>query len=405
MFLNSQWVFDTHSSVRNILSSREGREAYRTTHYPKTQYAEEQPIQVADRKACCSLPPSPRRFRVTNAHNMTPRILIVHLVLLSLLAWAAGHCSKLIGNGSSKSAARCVYRGRMCTAADAGTVCAPWRRAEKQKWICRAHACAYCKCHPDQWLCQQQLFDKACNFSNGAPMPASHWASGSAAYTDGGNTGDHGHGGRNNNGRWAPHHEPEPTASDLRKCTRLGTNGHVVIPAAQGSTTGWFLSHNCLVWKRSRNSRSIDPPGSGEICYDFRVDKASRYYFTANTMAPHVTEHNDMWVRFRQGGFRLYKPESDQYDGWYQYGWLKAYQNKGGNLLSNQLRTVDFDGHQFETPILRPGRIYSVCISGRSSKFSVCKLHLVACTRRECTNWRNAMQSTLSHLHNSPCAW
>ncbi len=310
------------------------------------------------------------------------------VILCILVIGVHGHCPRLLGRGASHGAARCAYLGKKCGARDAGLVCYKYTSAYRQSWLCRAHACAFCKCHPNYWPCKKQLFFKACRFSNGEPRDRDYW------------------------GKPDPPIKSKPSTNIRSKrrpkrkypggCAWRARYGHVVIPTIYAKHSyPWIRRRKCLVWRPEKDSHDIDKPGKGVICYRFMVDKKSPYYFTASTRAPHTTEHNDVWVRKPYKGFRLFKVGSNKYKGWYHREWLKAYQNSGGKKYSNELKTVDFDGHQFETSVLYPGYRYSICISGRSSKFAVCKLHLVACARGACSS--NRIQKILSDTRSSRC--
>lgn len=359
------------------------------------------------------------------------------LLLLLLAVSVEAHCPTLPGRGASVGAARCVYLGRSCDRLNAGHVCFTQTSAYRQSWLCRHHACAFCKCHPGHWPCRKPMFLKACLFTTGTPLDAVFWGTPAPVPPK-----------VYNPGRRAPKkykaryktkpkmksvYKPKPKSTSIprkrprtvvkkpkyapkprriprarrssRGCVFRGRYGHVVIPAPSGRYRYPWVRHGmCLVWKPNKSGASIDRPGSGEICYRFRVDKSSTYYLTADTRAPHVTEHNDLWILFNRG-LRLYKVESNRYWKWgkYYFNWLKGYQNLGGMKYANMLRTIDFNGHQFETSYLRRGETYKVCISGRSSKYYVCNLHLVACKGKWCRNSSKAIQAILKRTTSSPC--
>ena len=310
------------------------------------------------------------------------RISILLIISVAVIG-ARSHCPNLRGKGASKGAARCAYLGTKCGPREAGHVCYRYTSAYRQSWLCRAHACAFCKCHPTYWPCQTRLFLRACLFTTGAPKDRDYW-------------------GKPKRSRTRP--KRKSSGRNGKGCSWRTRNGHVVIPAIYAKYSyPWVRRNKCLVWRPKKNSHSIDKPGSGALCYPFKVDKKSPYLFTANTRAPHTTEHNDMWIKMPYRGFRLFKVGSNRYRGWYYKGWLKAYQNSGGRKFSNELRTIDFNGHQFETAMLYPGAPYTICISGRSSKYTVCNLHLIACARGTCGSNSRRIQKILSNTRSSDC--
>lgn len=132
------------------------------------------------------------------------------------------------------------------------------------------------------------------------------------------------------------------------------------------------------------------------------MPKDGTYYLTATSSAPHPTDHNDAWFRF-SAGVDLYRPVSGSFRSG-NSGWYKGYQNEGGNKKANYINTVDFNGHQFITKPLRAGDVYSACISGRSSRFSLYKMVFVHCENREnCSRFHPGIKAAMSDLSPSKC--
>jgi len=388
-----------------------------------------------------------------------PNYFSVHALIVTVLiavqyCTVSAHCPSLLGRGASQGAATCIYLGRKCTRREAGRVCHVLTSAYRQKWSCRAHACAFCKCHPAYWPCKNKLFRGACRFTTGAPRDRGYWG-GPARRKPTRRKPARRKPARRKPARRKPRRAPKkprkstykprrkpapkkprkstykprrkPASRKPRKpkrrtlysprkprsrarskprrrptrkrsCLWRGKKGVVTIPASSTKVyQPWVKRRDrCLVWRPSRYTSTIDRAGSGKLCYRFKVDKVSRYHFTLGTRAPHWTEHNDVWVKFPWNGFRLWKNSRTKWN--YNKGWIKGYQNSGGNKYSTELYTVDFDGHQFETPILYPSRSYSICLSGRSSRYVICKIHFVACRRRGC-----ASAMSLRWKPNSAC--
>ena len=143
----------------------------------------------------------------------------------------------------------------------------------------------------------------------------------------------------------------------------------------RGDDIGW-------IYKKHRNL-GIDPKGAGRMCFRILPKNSGKYYFTALSYAPHNTEHNDMWVQSPDLGFELWKWGTF----WRTAGtneWLKAYQNNGIRGLIDQLKHKDFDGHRFLIPNVEKGKIFRVCISGRSFKYEVFRVFVMKCFGNNC---------------------
>lgn len=183
---------------------------------------------------------------------------------------------------------------------------------------------------------------------------------------------------------------PHPPSSGKNCATYAGLNGRVVIPArGMGSGGKWRRTHQgkAITWK-PYGGAGIDKPDDGNsFCVQFVPDTSAMYYFTVLSSAPHPTEHNDAWFRFPSGkGFYRYRPQSKSVMP-PSTNWLKGYQNDGGNSVANYILNEDFDGHQLMTPFLVRGNKYKVCVAGRSSKFAIYKMALVACPPETADEW------------------
>jgi len=198
----------------------------------------------------------------------------------------------------------------------------------------------------------------------------------------------------------APTRTPPPTPSG--QCVWTGTNHKLVIPLSSVPIASpWTRNHNAITWKRDGGS-GTDPAGSGSICMRMTVPKDGTYYLTATSSAPHPTEHNDAWFKF-SAGLDLYRPVSGSFKTG-NSGWYKGYQNDGRNKKANYINTIDFNGHQFITKNLRARDVYSVCISGRSSRYTLYELVFVHCTGRDgCSRFAPNIKAAMSNLTPSKC--
>lgn len=269
--------------------------------------------------------------------------------LFALLALASG----VPKDATNFSAARCCGLGPKCGMGDAkrSKLCKPglWMSAQSQE--CQDAACRYCKLNASRRrlkACLRPPIQKQC-FGRSWPFT------------------------------------PPPTASKRPTPPNPPTNsgrcsapGVVVIPASKfPAPAGWTRTPNRsgLTWKPSSGG-GIDPPGSGAFCMNFVPNRSGPQYFTILSSAPHPTEHNDAWFRFVGGVILLRhnsvfsKPGSE---------WLKGYENLGNNKIADYIVHKDHDGHQFIMTSKRAGQKATVCVSGRSSKFTIYKLVMITC--------------------------
>lgn len=256
-------------------------------------------------------------------------------------------------NATNFYAARCCSLGPRCEAGDAekSNLCKPglWMTGQSQE--CQDAACRYCKLNVTRRqlrVCssppiQKQCFDRSWPFTTPTPV-------------------------------LEPTAPPRPPTNSGR-CSAPGV---VVIPASKfPAPAGWVRTpdRSGLTWKPSSGA-GIDPPGSGAFCINSTPNRSGLQYFTVLSSAPHPTEHNDAWFRF-VGGVILSrhksiftKPGSE---------WLKGYENLGKNEIADYIVHKDFDGHQFIMTSKRAGQKATVCVAGRSSKYTIYELVLISC--------------------------
>ena len=130
------------------------------------------------------------------------------------------------------------------------------------------------------------------------------------------------------------------------------------------------------VYKDGDTFAGINPAEEGSpFCVWVRPDQDGLYYLTATTAAPHVTEHNDLWIQAPGVGLFRYKRGSIKQIPNKKF--LKGYQNEGADKKAKYLLNVDHNGHQFITPNLTKGQRYKICISGRSTQYKVFNICLL----------------------------
>ena len=126
-------------------------------------------------------------------------------------------------------------------------------------------------------------------------------------------------------------------------------------------------------WKHGNNAQSIDASGSGVLTYAFTISKTGRYRFRFRSAAPDVTEHNDVWVRFRNHEVVAIRNSSEFTIN--QNAWFKVYQNNSNDNWSWNASTKDNDPHSIFIDVDTPGT-YQLQLSGRSTLFKMDRLVL-----------------------------
>lgn len=293
-------------------------------------------------------------------------IMILALLLIQLVL------TPTFGMVNNNAAAICCGLGPRCnyaTARRAGP-CRPKLFMSQQPGRCRHLACQYCYYGNRKFtqICRRLAIVKQC------------------------------FGGRVQHGKnRRPASKPRPHG----KCAWRARKGKVVIPTTSLKTHyPWVKQYGGITWKPN-GGNGVDGMGSGAFCARVIVDKPGPYYLTVLSSAPHPTEHNDLWIRF-SAGLRWFKPQGYK---WLNKGsgWFKGYENEGRKKVANYLLTKDFDGHQFVTYPLRKGQVYSVCLSGRSSKYTIYKIVMVKCNGWYCSRFGGYMRWQMSRLGSSKC--
>ena len=307
--------------------------------------------------------------------NMMRPAFAVFLLVLSLSAtanaqdnWAAAECAGL-GPKCPRSIARksghCFKRLYMSS----------------QPKICRKAACEYCtrlNRRVTQSACRREPIVKNC--FNGRRL--------------------------NTNKKAAPQqsnkkkNKPNPSGTCR---TFLGKKGKIVIPTNRLKlNSAWAKNSDGSITWRPNGGSGIDAAGTGTICASFKVPSPGSYYMTVVSKAPHPTEYNDAWFKLN-AGFRLYRPQGNSWKGGGS-GWMKGYQNEGRNRKANYLVTIDFNGHQFISNPLSTSKPYQVCISGRSSMYTIYELIFIKCDGSfGCNRFNSPIKNAMRSLPSPRC--
>lgn len=177
-----------------------------------------------------------------------------------------------------------------------------------------------------------------------------------------------------------------------------------------------------IAWKPNRTFTDIQPPGeTARLAYPFTVQQAGHYRMMMRSAAPDVTEKNDVWMslnwpRNRSAFIRDrsesgpgsgnnasnnygLKPISTSEDD----GWVKIYQNRGGNEFNWDSMTVDNNPHILVSRWLPAGSNHTLRLAARSTTVEVHRLGLFRCDKADpegCNDgsptWRDATNAPLS---------
>ncbi len=202
---------------------------------------------------------------------------------------------------------------------------------------------------------------------------------------------------------------PTPPSQKPGQCTYYGQNGKVlidfsnIIPFSKWSPTSIKQRNKQfkgLIWDKN-GANTIYPRGTAQMCFPVNIPDPGQYYVTAITSAPHPTEHNDMWMRLSTGMNLLrartgkFRKITNQY--------VKSYQNTGHNTVSYIISTVNGEPHQFVSSPMKKNEVVTLCVSARSTKFSVYGLALIKCEGLECMRTSKYMSSAVRNLNPSEC--
>lgn len=306
------------------------------------------------------------------------------LLLLSATLLATAYA---IGS-DNYAAAMCSGRGPSCSPslARGSGLCLPKVWMTSQPTNCQIAACKFCRKgnrRTTSPACKWEAISKNC-FGGRSPAPG--------------------------NSVPRPPRQPvkPPTVAaqaprQVPKGCVYSTTGNKLVISATGLKIGsqWTRVGNAIVWKK-QGGRGIDAKGSGAVCANVRFGKPGIYYFTGISSAPHPTEHNDAWFKF-SGGFDLYRPQARSFRSG-NNDWYKGYQNNGGNNPANYIVTIDHNGHQMLTKPVVAGRVYKICVAGRSSKYSLFKLAFIKCEGgAACSRFNGSIKQQMQSLPASQC--
>lgn len=193
-----------------------------------------------------------------------------------------------------------------------------------------------------------------------------------------------------------------------RSCIHQADSGRVVISMADVPLTGrWTRAAlgGGLTWRADDNRTWVSPPGTGEMCFAIRFKRGGRYFITALTSAPDKREHNDMWLLF-SGGMQFYNAGSFQpfpVEFRSPNSYYKVYQNIGENRRTKVISTINGQPHILISHAVDPIHTYTLCISGRSSMFTVYSLFMIRCRGDNCRRTSQYIKRSLRNNTATPC--
>ncbi len=126
-------------------------------------------------------------------------------------------------------------------------------------------------------------------------------------------------------------------------------------------------------WKYDNPNNIIDGAGGGILTYPIQITQTGVYRFLYRTSAPHPTEHNDAWIRFRDNEVEARTDAGDVIDLG-QDTWFKVYQGRGNDEWNYAAHTQE-GPHQVYALIDTPGT-YRLEVSGRSTLFKMDRMSL-----------------------------
>jgi len=298
-----------------------------------------------------------------DTHHAMVRGILISLFCVSWLSVCAQ-----ANSDKYRAAARCIALNAKCTKflADRSMYCEPKTYVKKQNETCLKNACSFCasggltklRSVCNSWAIRHWCFGDKKKDTKGRPSPMPSSA---------GNT-------------VSPASAQKPSSLEP-KMQSTGTGSKVIICLANKKPKSpWVRKGSGLIW-RPTEANKRDPEGSGEMCFNFKPPKTGNYYLSAVTSAPHRVDNNDMWIKLSSGLWLVGKNMQKKDGG---SGYLKAYQNVGSNAKAYIISNVDHDPHQFLTNSLQAGSVQTLCMSGRSSRFTVYKFILVHCAGAKC---------------------
>lgn len=283
--------------------------------------------------------------------------LALFVLTIALLGRTA--LSQMLPDGTRYQAALCVSKAKNCTSESAklSGACKTDTWATLQPKTCLRRACTYCVQYgkPLSAPCDTPPVEKACGmFMDKYPdlLPS-------------------------------PSPSPSATLKKPSSCVWTAVGDSIVVPLGEIAPVKYWtpITRNGLkgiIYKKDKN-RGIDPRGKfGHMCFRLKAKEAGRYYLSAVSYAPHVTDNNDFWIKTSKT-FRHRRYGSGNTFTTAPGVWLKAYQNNGPKGFGGALSTKDHDPHTFIVLDVKAREIFTVCISGRSFKFELYRIVLINC--------------------------
>ena len=204
---------------------------------------------------------------------------------------------------------------------------------------------------------------------------------------------------------------PKPSSRKPRQCVFRSKSDKILIdlstvkPFSKWSPTTIYhkgKKFKGLIWDK-RGGNTIYPRGTAQMCFPINITNSGQYYVTAITSAPHPTDHNDMWMRLN-AGMNLLRARTGKFRKNTKH-YVKAYQNRGKNIISYIVSTVNHKPHQFVSSPMKKNELVTLCISARSTRFSVYGLVLIKCKGLGCMRTSPYMSAAVKDLKPSQCKY
>lgn len=134
----------------------------------------------------------------------------------------------------------------------------------------------------------------------------------------------------------------------------------------------WVRSSEVLTRRAGKNTWRVHLAGKGEICFSVIPVLSKSVLVSAVTHAWHGTDHNDLLLSC-SGVLMTRKWKGAEKKG-FGRAWVKAYQHIDPSMWYSRMCTVDHNPQLIYIEVLE--NIAHLCVSGRSSKFTVHQVRL-----------------------------
>lgn len=177
-----------------------------------------------------------------------------------------------------------------------------------------------------------------------------------------------------------------PVEKDPSECTLLQAKDTEL-------SEGWVEDHEDGVTFRPNNrSKTVEKAGVAPLYYKFIAKANTQYGVSIDMTTRGRADFNDIFMRFRPGGFRLIR-DSEEVT---MTRWIKGYHN----FMARAVKVVSVDEHAHSVStelVLQKGEEYEFAISGRSNRVTVHQILLIPCQGGGCQRkqWKDMQELCL----------